>query len=76
MEVAARIAQGPAPALGVAKGLVNQAAGVDRLDFHLDQELAPPLPGLPTPPISPKGLPRSSRSVLPAFLRLRKMRRG
>ena len=26
-------------AFGVAKALINQAAGVDRLDFHLDQEL-------------------------------------
>jgi hypothetical protein len=24
---------------GIAKGLLNQAAGVDRLDYHLDQEL-------------------------------------
>jgi 2-(1,2-epoxy-1,2-dihydrophenyl)acetyl-CoA isomerase len=39
MEIAARIADGPAPAVGIAKGLINQAAGVDRLDYHLDQEL-------------------------------------
>jgi enoyl-CoA hydratase/carnithine racemase len=26
-------------ALGIAKGLINDAAGVDRLDFHLDREL-------------------------------------
>ncbi len=39
LAIAARIAEGPAPALGIAKGLLNQAAGVDRLDFHLDQEL-------------------------------------
>ena len=38
-EVAERIASGPAEALGVAKGLLNAAAGVDRLDFHLDREI-------------------------------------
>jgi len=39
LEIAARIADGPTEALGVAKGLVQQAAGVDRLDFHLDREI-------------------------------------
>ncbi len=39
LEIATRIAAGPAEALGVAKGLVQQAAGVDRLDFHLDREI-------------------------------------
>jgi 2-(1,2-epoxy-1,2-dihydrophenyl)acetyl-CoA isomerase len=39
LDVARRISQGPAPAFGVSKGLMNQAAGVDRLDYHLDQEL-------------------------------------
>jgi 2-(1,2-epoxy-1,2-dihydrophenyl)acetyl-CoA isomerase len=42
LEVAAlarRLAAGPTRALGVAKGLINRAAGMDRLDFHLDQEL-------------------------------------
>jgi 2-(1,2-epoxy-1,2-dihydrophenyl)acetyl-CoA isomerase len=39
MEVARRLASGPTMAYGVAKGLLNQAAGVDRLDYHLDQEL-------------------------------------
>ena len=38
-EIAGRIAAGPAEALGVAKGLVHAAAGVDRLDFHLDREI-------------------------------------
>lgn len=38
-EVAARLASGPTAALGVAKGLVHQAAGVERLDFHLDREI-------------------------------------
>jgi len=39
MSVARRLATGPTRAYGVAKGLINQAAGVDRLDYHLDQEL-------------------------------------
>lgn len=39
MGVAERLARGPTEALGVAKGLINQAAGVDRLDVHLDREL-------------------------------------
>jgi 2-(1,2-epoxy-1,2-dihydrophenyl)acetyl-CoA isomerase len=37
--LAQEIAQGPAPAYAVSKRLINQAATVDRLDFHLDQEL-------------------------------------
>jgi 2-(1,2-epoxy-1,2-dihydrophenyl)acetyl-CoA isomerase len=37
--VAQRLAAGPTRAYGIAKGLLNQAAGVDRLDYHLDQEL-------------------------------------
>ena len=32
-------AAGPSEALAIAKSLVNQAAGVDRLDWHLDREL-------------------------------------
>lgn len=39
LEMAGRIASGPAEALGIAKGLIQQAAGVDRLDFHLDREI-------------------------------------
>ena len=39
MAVARRLASGPTRAYGIAKGLINQAAGVDRLDYHLDQEL-------------------------------------
>jgi 2-(1,2-epoxy-1,2-dihydrophenyl)acetyl-CoA isomerase len=39
MDIARRLAAGPAEAMAVAKGLVNQAAGVDRLDHHLDREL-------------------------------------
>ena len=37
--VAEKLASGPTRALGIAKRLLNQAAGVDRLDYHLDQEL-------------------------------------
>lgn len=37
--IAKTLADGPAAALAVAKGLVNQAAGMDRLDVHLDREL-------------------------------------
>ena len=39
LALAQGIAQGPAPAYAVSKRLINQAATVDRLDFHLDQEL-------------------------------------
>lgn len=39
LEIAVRVAAGPTEALGIAKGLVHQAAGVDRLDFHLDREI-------------------------------------
>jgi 2-(1,2-epoxy-1,2-dihydrophenyl)acetyl-CoA isomerase len=38
-QIAEEIAQGPTEALGIAKQLINQAAGIDRLDFHLDREL-------------------------------------
>ena len=38
-DVAARLASGPVHALGIAKSLVSQAAGMDRLDVHLDREL-------------------------------------
>jgi 2-(1,2-epoxy-1,2-dihydrophenyl)acetyl-CoA isomerase len=38
-QLADRLAAGPTHAFGVAKGLLNMAAGVDRLDYHLDQEL-------------------------------------
>lgn len=37
--VARRLAAGPTRAYAVAKSLVNQAAGVDQLDYHLDEEL-------------------------------------
>ena len=33
------MADGPASAFAVAKELLNQAAGMDRLDVHLDREL-------------------------------------
>jgi 2-(1,2-epoxy-1,2-dihydrophenyl)acetyl-CoA isomerase len=37
--IATTVAEGPTIALGIAKGLINQAAGMDRLDVHLDREL-------------------------------------
>jgi 2-(1,2-epoxy-1,2-dihydrophenyl)acetyl-CoA isomerase len=37
--LAQTVAAGPSAALAVAKGLMNQAAGMDRLDVHLDREL-------------------------------------
>jgi 2-(1,2-epoxy-1,2-dihydrophenyl)acetyl-CoA isomerase len=37
--IAGQIAAGPTEALGIAKELLNQAAGMDRLDLHLDREL-------------------------------------
>lgn len=39
VDVARQLAAGPTHAFGVAKSLLNQAAGVDRLDYHLDREL-------------------------------------
>ena len=39
MAVARRIAAGPTDAYAVAKRLIHEAAGVDRLDYHLDREL-------------------------------------
>jgi len=39
LALAHKLAAGPTRALGVAKGLLNRAAGMDRLDHHLDQEL-------------------------------------
>jgi 2-(1,2-epoxy-1,2-dihydrophenyl)acetyl-CoA isomerase len=38
-EVAARLAEGPARAHAIAKELLNESAGFDRLDLHLDREL-------------------------------------
>lgn len=38
-ESARRLADGPTEAFGIAKELLNQAAGMDRLDVHLDREL-------------------------------------
>ena len=37
--LAQKVAAGPTASFGVTKMLLNQAAGIDRLDFHLDQEL-------------------------------------
>lgn len=39
LEIATQLAASPTTALGVAKGLLNQAAGMERLDVHLDAEL-------------------------------------
>jgi 2-(1,2-epoxy-1,2-dihydrophenyl)acetyl-CoA isomerase len=39
LALARRVADGPTPAFAVTKTLLNQAAGVDRLDHHLDQEI-------------------------------------
>jgi len=39
LALAGQLAAGPVAAYAVAKSLLNQAAGVDRLDYHLDQEL-------------------------------------
>ena len=33
------VAAGPTEALGIAKQMLNEAAGMDRLDYHLDREL-------------------------------------
>jgi len=38
-EIAERLATGPTRAYGIAKALMHQAAGVDQLDYHLDEEL-------------------------------------
>lgn len=39
LEAAAKLAAGPTTALAVAKELMNESAGMDRLDVHLDREL-------------------------------------
>jgi 2-(1,2-epoxy-1,2-dihydrophenyl)acetyl-CoA isomerase len=39
LAIARRLAAGPTKAYAVAKSLINQAAGVDQLDYHLDEEL-------------------------------------
>jgi 2-(1,2-epoxy-1,2-dihydrophenyl)acetyl-CoA isomerase len=38
-QLAETVAAGPPAAFAVAKSLLNQAAGIDRLDVHLDREL-------------------------------------
>jgi len=40
LELAAKLAEAPTAAVGVAKSLLNRSAGMDRLDTHLDAELA------------------------------------
>jgi len=37
--LADRVANGPTASFAVTKALLNEAAGIDRLDFHLDREL-------------------------------------
>ncbi len=39
MAIARRLAAGPTASYAAAKRLMNESAGVDRLDFHLDREL-------------------------------------
>jgi enoyl-CoA hydratase/carnithine racemase len=39
MTIADRIASGPTQAFAIAKELLNQSAGMDRLGAHLDREL-------------------------------------
>jgi 2-(1,2-epoxy-1,2-dihydrophenyl)acetyl-CoA isomerase len=39
-DLARRLARGPTASYASAKQLLNEAAGVDRLDYHLDRELA------------------------------------
>ena len=39
MAVAEKLSKGPTKAYAIAKSLIHQAAGVDRLDHHLDREL-------------------------------------
>ena len=39
MTVAEKLASGPTRAFGIAKSLINEAAGVDRLDYHLAKEV-------------------------------------
>jgi 2-(1,2-epoxy-1,2-dihydrophenyl)acetyl-CoA isomerase len=39
LRIAGELAESPTAAVGVAKNLLNQAAGMDRLDVHLDAEL-------------------------------------
>jgi 2-(1,2-epoxy-1,2-dihydrophenyl)acetyl-CoA isomerase len=40
LELAARLAEAPTAAAGIAKRLINRGADMDRLDAHLDAELA------------------------------------
>ena len=38
-KIGLKVAEGPTKSFAVTKMLLNQSAGIDRLDFHLDQEL-------------------------------------
>ena len=42
LRLRSRLASGPTEALGIAKNLINDAATMDRLDYHLDRELEQP----------------------------------
>lgn len=39
LSIARQLAEGPTEALGIAKNLINEAANVERLDYHLDREI-------------------------------------
>jgi 2-(1,2-epoxy-1,2-dihydrophenyl)acetyl-CoA isomerase len=39
LAVAERLARGPKRAYAISKGLLNRAAGMERIDYHLDEEL-------------------------------------
>jgi 2-(1,2-epoxy-1,2-dihydrophenyl)acetyl-CoA isomerase len=39
LAIAERLARGPTRSFGIAKNLINEASGVDRLAYHLDKEL-------------------------------------
>jgi 2-(1,2-epoxy-1,2-dihydrophenyl)acetyl-CoA isomerase len=39
MSLAQQLAAGPTEAMGIAKGLMNEAANMERLDYHLDREI-------------------------------------
>ena len=64
--IAKPLAAGPTEAFAVAKGLINQAAGMDRLDVHLDRELDISAAS-PTAPSSRPGSTASSPSGRRSF---------
>lgn len=66
LEVAQRLAAGPTQAYAVAKQLIHQAAGVDQLDYHLDEELQH-LARIADTPDFAEGLAAFFGKRLPAF---------